>query len=145
MLLAGTKSDVNGFGWKHLAELLNDLEIDAIVQNGLTEREQKIVDYCARVAYSFDHDNSQPAYSGSGANIAGCLTNKFFRMGYDSGSPYTSHDDCACNTCRSVRQHNAKLGGPFHCNRCGRRDKSRNSAPSNEQWTCPKCLAGVQP
>lgn len=142
MLLAGTKTNVNGFGWQHLCELLKDTEIDALVESGLTERERQIIDYCTKVAYSFDHDDSRPAYAGSGANIASCISSKFFgsfNNGHDYGSPYTTHNDCQCVTCRLVRKSNAVLNSPFNCRVCGRHDDSTDSKPSAEQWVCAEC------
>lgn len=141
MLLAGTKTDVEAFGWRHLCEMLADSEISDIVESGLTEREHRLIDYCIRIAYSFDHDGSEPAYRGSGANIAASLSNKLFGSRYDYGSPYTSHDECQCPTCRAVRSNNAKHGWPT-CQQCGRLDDKHTSRLlSDPPWVCEQCLS----
>ncbi len=141
MLLAGIKTDIEGFGWRHLCDLLADSQIESIVKGGLTERERLLIDYCVRIAYSFDHSDNERPYRGSGANIACSLSRKLLGWGYDYGSPYSSHDNCECASCVAVRRANARLASPFNCAECGRHDEMATSPqPTSRRWICPRCL-----
>jgi hypothetical protein len=70
---------------------------------------------CARLAYLHAHgDYRGTAYPA--ANIATAILFAYGIQDREYGSPYTSHANCKCGSCESVRRNNAecdrKSGGP---------------------------------